>query len=168
MPSIEIKVEAWGDFWRDAEGLLREEYEEHKDLLDLWKPHLPDFEALTEMARRAALVILVARVNGAMAGYLWWTLDVDVESKGHVIYRQGPLYVAKRFAKHGLGVKMLRLSLRRIEASISAPVELDLHHPPVGRGLRLDSLFRRLGAREVARHYRLKVEPKAQKGSSDA
>ena len=159
MAQVEFAMESWEDFWPDAEGLLREEFTEYAGRLGLWKPHSPDVAILAHLVAQGRLVLATARVNGVLGAYLMWLVDADVESTGHTVYRQGPFYASRRFARHALGVKLLRRSIRLIRTNTHVPVEVDLHHPPEGRGLRLGGFFQALGARPVATHYRLRVDP---------
>ena len=157
---MSFRTESWDEFWPDAEDLLREEYDEHARALKLWKPPVPDTDVLAALVAARRLVVMTARVNGAMGAYLGWLIDADLESKGHVLYRQGSFYASERFAKHSLGMRLLRNSLRLFRAHTLEPIELDLHHPPLGRGARLERVFEALGATKVAVHYRLKVSRK--------
>jgi len=162
MPQVDFAIERWEEFWPDAEGLLREEFAEYAGKLGVWKPHEPDTAVLEFLVAQGRLVLATARVNGVIGAYLMWLVDADVESRGHTVYRQGPFYAGRRFAKHGLGAKLLRRSLRQIRAGTDVPVEVDLHHPPVGAGLRLGGFFQALGARPVAVHYRLRIDPRTE------
>jgi hypothetical protein len=157
VPQVDFQIEPWSDFWPDAADLTQEEFDEHVGMLRLTSPHVPDVATLSALVDQGRLVLATARVNGAIGAYLGWIVDANVESKGQVIYRQGPLYAAKRFAKHSLGVRLLRKSLELIQRNVVGYVEVDLHHPPLGRGARLGGVFKALGATEVARHYRLRI-----------
>jgi len=160
VPQVEFRIESWDEFWPDGMSLMQEEFNEYANALGLWKPHEPDTDILEALVQRGLLVLMVARVNGAVGAYLWWVVDRDVESKGHTIYRQGPFYAATRFAKYSLGMKLLRRSLEMIRRNVVGSVEVDLHHPPTGRGAQLEKIFTAMGAREVATHYRLRVSQK--------
>jgi hypothetical protein len=139
---------------------MREEWEEYAPKLEPWKPFSPDGPALKELSDRGDLWIAVARVNGAMAAYLFWSFGRDLESKGHWIASQGLWFASRRFAGLQLGVKLLRWSLEDFRGRTGVPIELDLHAMTFGSGKRLDSLFRRLGARPLRIHWSLKLEPK--------
>lgn len=160
MPQIDLRIETWDEFWPDATMLMQEEFNEYAGILGLWKPHAPDIGILEALVQRNLLVLMVARVNGAIGAYLGWIVDRDVESKGHTIYRQGPFYAAVRFAKYSLGVRLLRKSLQLIRCNVVGSVEVDLHHPPVGRGAQLGKLYEALGATKTDIHYRLKISRK--------
>jgi len=160
VPQIDFRIEPWDEFWPDAIDLAQEEFDEYATALKLWKPHMPDTDVLGALAQQNRLVPMTARVNGAIGAYLVWVVDVDLESKGRTLYRQGPFYASQRFAKYSLGMRLLRKSLQLIQRNIIEPVEVDLHHPPVGRGVRLGKVFEAMGATKVAVHYRLKVSRK--------
>jgi hypothetical protein len=160
VPQVDFCIESWSEFWPDAKLLVQEEFNEHANTLGLWKPHAPDTDILSALEQQKRLVLATARVNGAIGAYLVWIVDVDLESKGHTIYRQGPFYASKRFAKYSLGVRLLHKSLQLIRHNIIEPVEVELHHPPLGRGVRLGKMFEALGATKVAVNYRLKVSRK--------
>lgn len=161
MPRVDITVERLDEVWSTLRPMLQREFDEYKDLLGLWKPHRPDIALLRLMEKQNMLQITTARVDNELAGCLMMVFDTDVESAGERIIRQGPFFVDSKWAHLGLGAKMLRRVLDTLRTSISAPVDLDLHHPPVGRGAKLESLFTSLGAAPVAIHYRLKVSPDA-------
>jgi hypothetical protein len=160
VPQVDFAIEPWHTFWPDAAGLMQEEFDEYAQALKLWKPPAPDTAALEVLHAQGALVLTTARVNGALGAYLTWFVSKDIESIGHTLYHQGPFFASKRFARYALGMKLLRRSLKLIQTNSPEPVEVDLHHPPVGRGLRLDRLFVALGAVQVSVHYRLKLSSK--------
>jgi hypothetical protein len=160
VPQIDFRVEHWDEFWPDAAGLVQEEFDEHAVELGLRNPPVPDTAILSAIEQQRRLILTTARVNGAIGAYLAWIVDVDLESKGHTVYRQGPFYSSKRFTKYSLGVRLLRKSLELIRHNSLEAVEIELHHPPVGRGAKLRGVFTALGAIEVAVHYRLRVSRK--------
>ena len=162
MPQIEFASERWEDFWPDASGLMQEGFDEYAGVLGLWKPHRPDTGLLEALVASGRLVVMTARVNGAIGAYLMWVVDADAESAGHTLYRQGPFLAAAKWAKLGLGARLLRKSLGLIRSNITEPVEVALHHPPVGRGAALGGFYEALGAVKASVNYRLKVLPKPQ------
>lgn len=157
MPDITIKWESWGEFWPDGQKLLWEEYDEHRESSGLWKPHAPHVEVLNAMSLSGLLHISVARVNGVMGAFCMFTLDVDLESAGYIIARQGAFYATRRFRQYHLGLKVFREGLKKMRELKAS--EIELHHPVGGRGMRLASLFFRLKARPCNVTYLLRSEP---------
>lgn len=120
------------------------------------KPHQPlklDAQLIDALERHGALITLIARVNGVMAGYLMWTISPDAESAGQRIARQGSFYVDPRHASLGLGRKLLMESiagLRRIGIQL-----VQMHAPTQGRGIKLGRLFEAMGAIPTQQQYSL-------------
>jgi hypothetical protein len=155
VPDVTLRWESWDEFWPDARRLLREDYDEHKRVLRLWKPHEPDADILRELSLRGILLIAVARVNGSPKACCMWMLDVDLESKGSPMAHQGTFYATSVMTRLRLGLRLMTFSIAELRRR--GVVEVELKHPVRGRGSRLSSLFLRMGARSANVTYLLKL-----------
>ena len=154
MPDVELKRESWASFWPEAKLLARQEWEEYRGVLQLTQEFCLDTTRMGLLYEQGLLHIYTARVNGAIAGYLLWVLDWDLEVSKSTL-RQGPWYVGRRFRASVSGLRLFENSLRELREKYPDISSLDLHCPPFGRGKRLELLFKRLGAKPVATHFRL-------------
>jgi len=134
----------------------------YKEALPLMEAHLRESDTsenhplklninlLTELERQGMFRVMTARVNGKLVGYITWTITPDAESEGILIADQGAWYCDPEQA---LGRKLLDRSLKELKAAGIHSVHL--HHPPSGRGQKLGSLFKRIGAKPNQTRYSL-------------
>jgi len=139
-----------GEFYRIAWEPMASAYEE---ALPLMQAHLqesdssehhplkPNVTLLSELEKQGMFRVMTARVNGKLVGYLTWTISPDAESEGVILADQGAWYCDP---EHPIGRKLLDHSLKELKAAGIHSVHL--HHPPSGRGQKLGSLFKRMGA----------------------
>ena len=158
MPLVELSWVSWAEFWPEAKSLTQLEYDEHKDLLGLWRAHNVDTANMEKLTLAGILHIAVARVNGVLSGYCMVSVGPDLECTGNMLASQGPFYVkAKRqLVSLGLGAKLLGMCIEK--AQILGAHDFDLHHPHAGRGLGLAKFFTYIGAKPMNLTYRLRLE----------
>lgn len=120
------------------------------------RPRQPDADLLEQLERTGTLRMMTARIDGKLFGYLMWTFTIDAECIGVKIADQGIWYVDPK-APAGIGTRMLKQSISELRAA--GIHSLHLHHPMHGRGARLGTLFRRLGAKETQHRYTLQISP---------
>lgn len=145
-----IGWEPFDSFWADPDRdeLCMAHYQEANGVTR----YEPDIELLKRLEAGGAFRMLTARVNGKLVGYLMLSFTVDAECLGKRIADQGAWYVDQQ-APSELAVRMLKWAIAELRnAGIDT---LHLHHPLQGRGARLASLFRRLGARPNQHRYTL-------------
>lgn len=98
---------------------------------------------------------LGARVNSRLVGWVTWSIGPDLERSGKIVANQGGFWVDPGQARRGLGMKLLTRSLdlfRRLGVT-----EFEFHDRPHGRGARMFTLFKRLGAIESKTSYSLRI-----------
>ena len=145
MPKVAIGWETdWGTFWAEGKALARAEHSEI--LLHDPRPELfrPDEQMLEKLHSMGLLLVASARIDGRLMGFLSWTREQNVESRGAHLVRMGATYVKPEAAGLRLGVKLFRFSLEAFKVSL-APIRVICHHPPEGRGSKLAGLFAHLG-----------------------
>jgi GNAT superfamily N-acetyltransferase len=151
-----IRWESWDQFWHsDAQALAQAEYEEAREALGLWKAHAPNAELLAAAQAQGILWIAVARVQGLAVGYGFMTIEPDAESEGHLIARQGPLYVSPEVRDLRLGARLIAMMISKARALGAS--ELEFHHPVAGRALSVGRFVRSLGARPINQTYLLRL-----------
>jgi hypothetical protein len=148
---IRIGWETLTSWWADAEPLAVAHYAEVNAGDRHGHPFKLDLPLLLDAERRGAFRVISARVNGELKGYITWSFIPDTESAGIVIADQGAWYVDP--SSPGLGRKLLDRSIAMLRDLGIQSVEL--HHQLNGRGAKLGSLFRRMGAIEHQHRYSL-------------
>ena len=143
-PVATVRVERWSDIWPDAEPLaVAHTAEVYGPATELRL----DAGLMAAMDAAGVLLIVAARVDGALVGYLFWTVAPDPERGGDTVAHQGSWFIAPglppEVERLRLGMRMMDLSLARFRACGVRGAKL--HHPTRGRGARLGAYFRRLG-----------------------
>lgn len=108
-------------------------------------------EALAQMEAAGLWRVIIARVDGEIAGYCCWTHEVNLEAAAKPTMAHGPFYVAPQFKQHRLGMRLLAVSRKTFEAA--GYKVLRLHHTMYGRGARAGRLYEAMGAVEYQREY---------------
>lgn len=116
-------------------------------------PYRLNVPLLVHMETSGNWRIMCARVNNRLAGYITWSFVPDAESEGVIIADQGAWFVADEFANLHLGRRMLERSIADLKQAGVHSVQL--HHPVNGRGAKLGTMFRRMGAIENQHRYSL-------------
>lgn len=145
----EESFEAWV---RDGVGLFEEHLIAVGEAPDNWKnKNLPLFKMMYEAGY---MQITTARSNGRMFGYLVTVLNPSLEERGAFSGLNTMFYVSKDMP--GIGVKLQRASVAGLQArGAKAAV---FYEGIRGSGPRLGALYRRLGAQEMGKLYRVEFE----------
>jgi len=108
-------------------------------------------EAMQQLADAGLWRVFVARVDGTLAGYCCWTHETNLEAAAPKTMAHGPFYVSPEYARHKLGMGLLRAASDVLTAE--GYRVLRLHHTMHGRGARAGRLYEALGAVEYQREY---------------
>jgi|KBSMisStaDraftv2_1062788.scaffolds.fasta_scaffold00169_23 hypothetical protein len=146
-----IDWEPFDSAWADAEPLALAHSREVNNGERKGHPFKLDVELLRQMEQMGRFLVMTARLNGKLVGYLSWTLTEDAESAGVMIADQGAWYVDT--ATPGFGKKMLDKSI--VDLKRLGIHSIQFHHQLHGRGAKLGALFTRLGAVELQHRYGL-------------
>jgi hypothetical protein len=144
----------WEPFanWPECEALALVHAEEANDGARHGRPFKVNTKLLQEMENAGQFLCVGARINGKLVGYLTWSFIPDIESEGVTIADQGAWFVTPD-APGWIGPRMLKQSIAAFKAMGVQVVEL--HHQLNGRGARLGTLFKRMGAIELQHRYSL-------------
>jgi len=97
--------------------------------------------------------ILVARSNGKPFGYLMTLLSPSLEAPGQTIAQHTTFFADKAFP--GLGLKLQRAAMANLkEKNVS---EVFMRAGVRGEGERIGALYKRLGAQDFGRMYRVEL-----------
>jgi hypothetical protein len=143
-PDIRLGVERWADVADEAEEIGAQHFAEVERGLDPRRRYKLDKRLMQALDAQNMILIVTARVNGALAGYFTWQITLDVESEGLIIAQQGAWFVRPEYARFSFGRELLKLSIS--ELKVRGVKCIFPHHRMEGRGNRLGLLFRRLGA----------------------
>lgn len=147
-----IREETWTDVAAEAVALAEAHFKEVDEGVEPRRPFKLNMTLMGQIFDAGALSITAARdVAGSLIGYCTWIITPDVESEGLIIAQHGPWYVRPDFP--GVGANLLKASIEAIRkrgVHICYP-----HHRLQGRGARLGTLYRRLGAVEIQHTYSL-------------
>lgn len=156
LPFVQIQAEPWSE-QIESEGLaLAEDHFEEVDYgIEPRRPFRLDCGIMRRIEAAGQLQLNTARVDGRLAGYCMWTVSLDPESAGLLIANQGPWFAADKPEYRGLnlGTTLFRRSLDDLKARGVQCVFP--HHRTQGRGAKLGTFFRRMGAKEIQRGYSL-------------
>lgn len=148
---VTFQVEPFRQFYADAEPLFREHLTQtDQSPEDHARKNLPLLERLDDLG---ALQCLTARSNGRMFGYLMSVIASSLDSPG-VIQAEHTIFFASPEIR-GLGMKLQRAALGVLKARGVTEVIMRAGHR--GSGPRLGTFYRRLGAEEFGRMYRLEI-----------
>lgn len=151
---ITIQEEPFIAAWEGAKSIMAEHClavgEEPED----WRAlNVPLMEKLDDLG---AMLVMTARCNGRMLGYLGTVLSPSLKEVGVIQATQLGLFVCEDAAGHGLGP---RLTKAAIDAAWARGAKQVFMRSGVrGDGPRMHAVFRRLGAKEDGRLYRIDRE----------
>lgn len=150
--SIELRLEPWNMIWPEAKPLMARHHEEvhERDSRMPFKPALQVAQALQEAG---VLKIVTARSAGQLVGYCIWYLSPDLESEDVLVASQGPWYVLPEWRASGVGIRLVRESVRHLRDAGASLILL--HH--WANNPRLGMVFGRLGAKPLETVYELWV-----------
>jgi hypothetical protein len=152
MQSAVIKEEPVLQWLTDCQHLFNQHLVDVDEHPDNWiNKNLALFEKLYD---HGFLQVMVARSNGKPFGYLMTLLSPSLESPGRMIAQHTTFYAAKEFP--GLGLKLQRAALRALKEK--GIYEVFARTGVRGSGDRTDILYKRLGAQDFGRMYRMGLE----------
>jgi len=149
MEGVTFQQERFDPWFRDAQSLFQEHMvatgqapgDQHKKNLTL----------LRLLDRHEALQITTARCNGRMLGYLMAVVGPSLDAQGVIAAENLPFFVSQDAP--GIGMKLQRAS---VEALRDRGVGEVLMRAGVrGSGPRLGAMYRRMGAEDMGRLYKL-------------
>lgn len=152
---ITFQVEDCDAWERDARHL----FEEHcvrvgEDPNEWQRKNWPLFRAIESVG---GMQIMTARSNGRMFGYLMTLISPSLVENGRLSASHTTFYADPSFP--GLGLKLQRAALTALKARGVDEVYFEAGQR--GDGPRLDVLYRRLGAAEHGRSFRLDLKEAA-------
>jgi GNAT superfamily N-acetyltransferase len=140
--------------WRDGAKLMAEH------CLDVGEP--PDnylnknIRVFEKLADAGAWLIMTARCNGRMLGYLSSLVGPSLEDPKRITATQLSLFVARDAANINLAMRLERAAIERCRAR--GVSEVIMRAGVRGSGPRLGVIYKRLGAHDFGQLYHLDLE----------
>lgn len=147
---VVLAEEPWSAIWPECDKLGAQHFDEVDSGVEPRRPFKLDDGAMDAMNKAGILKIYTARRAGKMLGYCTWNVTTDVESKGLLIAIQGAWFCLPKAAA---GVSLFMFALRKL-TELGVKVAFP-HHRLQGRGDRLGTFFKRLGAKEIKHEFSL-------------
>ena len=149
---VTIQQEKFDDWERDGVPLFQAHCVEVGESPDNWKnKNIPLMRKLYDVG---ALQITTARCNGRMFGYLAAILNPSLESGSLLSGLHMTFYVSKDMP--GLGLKLQRASVVALRQR--GVGEVFFHEGIRGDGPRIGVLYKRMGAKEFGKFYRMEFK----------
>lgn len=147
--------ESFDAFLRDGVPLFEQHLMEVGETPDAWLgKNLNLMRSLDELG---ALHVTTARANGRMFGYLMSVLSPSLEDPAITVAQHTTFYASKD--SRGLGMRLQRAAIEGLrERGVG---ELYLRAGVRGSGPRLTTLYRRLGAEDFGRVFKLELKDAA-------
>lgn len=146
---ISIEEESCDAWERDCQELFRQHCAGVEEHPDNWVHK--NWDMFRKLYELGFLQIMVARSNGRPFGYLMTLLSPSLERAGDTIAQHTTFYADKGFP--GVGLKLQRAAMAKLkEKNVS---EVFMRAGIRGDGDRLGSLYKRLGAEDFGRIYRV-------------
>jgi GNAT superfamily N-acetyltransferase len=151
---ITIQQEPFSSAWEGAKAIMAEHCQIVGEAPDYWKElNVPLMGKLDELG---AMIVVTARCNGRMLGYLGSVLSASLAEVGAIQATQLGLFVTQDGIGHGLGSRLTKAS---IEAAFARGCkQVFLRSGVRGDGPRVQSIFRRLGAKEHGQMFMIERE----------
>lgn len=156
LPFVQFQAEAWSpQIEREGLALAAEHASEVEGDIEPRRPFRLDCSIMRTLQNAGQLQLNTARTDGALAAYCIWTIGSDPESEGLLIANQGPWFAADRPEYRGLalGTTLFRRSLDHLKAR--GVKCIFPHHRTQGRGAKLGTFFKHIGAKEIQCGYSL-------------
>ena len=149
---VTIQQESFDSWERDGVPLFEAHCVEVGESPDNWKnKNIPLIKKLYNVG---CLQITTARCNGRMFGYLAALIHPSLESKTLLSAVHTTFYVSKDMP--GLALKLQRASVAALRKNGAG--EIFFHEGIRGDGPRMGTLYKRMGAKEFGRFYRMEFE----------
>ena len=151
---VTIQEETFECFWNDGKALFAEHCEAvGEEKTAFFGKNLPFARLLDEAG---AAMIVTARCNGRMLGYLASIIGPSLEEPNLTVGTQTTFFATKDAGGMNLGLRLQRAS---IEAMRRRGVGQAIMYAGVrGSGRRIGVLYRRMGAKEFGQLYRLDLK----------
>lgn len=150
--NVTFQQEPFATWIKDAEALFAEHCVEIGDPPSEWKKkNIPLMQKLYDAG---ALHITTARSNGRMFGYLAAVLNPSLEAQNLLSGVHTTFFVSKDMP--GIGLRLQRASVAALRQKGAG--EVFFHAGVRGSGPRMDTLYKRLGAREFGKLYRMQFD----------
>lgn len=151
MAGVTIRQESIGDMIRDCPDLFRRHCLAVGEQPENWmNKNIPTMRKLDEMG---LLQIMIGRSNGKPFGYLMTMVCPSLEEEGRLSAHNALFYAAPEMP--GLGLKLQRAALASLKEKGAS--EAFMRAGIRGDGDRMDVLYRRLGAHDFGRVYRVEL-----------
>jgi hypothetical protein len=151
MHGVTIRQECIDDLIRDCEGLFRRHCLAVGEQPENWmNKNIPVMRKLYELG---LLQIMIGRSNGKPFGYLMTMVCPSLEEQGRLSAHNALFYAAPEMP--GLGLKLQRAALGALKEKGAG--EAFMRAGIRGDGDRMDVLYRRLGAHDFGRVYRVEL-----------
>ena len=147
--ALTFQEEPFATFLRDATKLFASHATQVGEVPDAWRDK--NLSLLREIAAAGGLVVLTARSNGRMFGYLMTELTPSREAPGRVSAVETTFFASPSWP--GLGMKLQRENLARLRQRGVA--EVWFRDGTRGDGGRMGTMFRRVGAAPAGALWRL-------------
>ena len=148
-PEVVFAEEPFDTFLRDATRLFAQHAAQVGEVPDAWRDK--NLALLREIAAAGGLVVLTARSNGRMFGYLMTELTPSREAPNRVAAVETTFFASPDWP--GLGMKLQRENLRRL--AVRGVSEVWFREGTRGDGGRMGTMFRRVGASPAGALWRL-------------
>lgn len=146
-----FQVEPFDVWLRDAQPLFAEHCTQVGEAPDEWQQK--NVPLMRRLDKLGVMQILTARANGRMFGYLQTVVGPSLESENVIVGSHGTFFASPDAP--GLGLKLQRAALRALRKR--GVGEVKMQAGVRGSGSRLDTIYKRLGAQEDGRVYRLQL-----------
>lgn len=151
MAGVEIREESYTSWVHDCQPLFRQHCLEVGESPDNWqKKNLRMMEKLYNLG---AMQFMVARSNGRAFGYLLTMLSPSLEAENRTISQHTAFYAGAELP--GLGLKLQRAANAALREK--GVYEVFMRAGIRGSGDRVESLYRRLGAQDFGKMFRLEL-----------
>jgi GNAT superfamily N-acetyltransferase len=148
---VSIQQERYRDFFADATGLMQAHCLAVGEPADQYtRKNLAMFERLDD---RGNLLIMTARLNGRMLGYLVSVIVPSLEENNTLLATQLPFYVGEDARGLNLGIRLQKAAMAR--AKQFGAKRMYCRAGIRGEGRRIGALYRRLGATDYGQMYEI-------------
>lgn len=144
----EVSCEVWK---RDCQELFRQHCAYVEEHPDNWINK--NWGLFEELHRLGFMQIMVARSNGRTFGYLMTLLSPSLDEPGQMLAQHTTFFADKDTP--GIGLKLQRAAIAKLKEKKVTEVVMRAAHR--GDGDRMGPLYKRLGAYEFGRVYRLEL-----------
>lgn len=149
-----IQKEDFSSFFRDGQHLFKHHLADVGENPD--NAHLKNIELMQRLDDLGNMQIITARSNGRMFGYLMTIISPSLERGGDFRSAIHTTFYASPDGPLGLGLKLQRAALAELKAR--GIDEVFFRAGPRGSGPKMGSLYRRLGAQDDGRLFRLSLK----------